>query len=78
MPDLDSISRLLDSSATLGMTWRRDGGYARNDIMGDGGSATVIPAYAGIQKCLIGSMPVFGNTTLDSRLRGNDGKGGLE
>ena len=35
---------------------------------------TVIPAQGGIRKCPIGSMPVFGNTTLDSRLRGNDGR----
>ena len=34
---------------------------------------TVIPAQAGIQKCPIGSMPVFGIAVLDSRLRGNDG-----
>ena len=37
---------------------------------------TVIPAQAGIQECLIGGMPVFGNTILDSRLRGNDGRRG--
>ena len=42
--------------------------------MGEGWRiATVIPAQAGIQKCLIGSRPVFGSTVLDSRLRGNDG-----
>ena len=36
---------------------------------------TVLPAQAGIQKYLMGSMPVFGRTVLDSRLRGNDGRG---
>ena len=35
---------------------------------------TVIPTQAGTQKCPIGSMPVFDNTVLDSRLRGNDGR----
>ena len=37
--------------------------------------STVIPAQAGIQKCLIGSRLGFDNAVLDSRLRGNDGCG---
>ena len=47
MPGFDSISRPLDSSATLGMTYR---GGTRNDIGGGCGPATVIPAQAGIQE----------------------------
>ena len=37
--------------------------------------STVIPAQAGIQKIAAGNWIVFVNTFLDSRLRGNDGRG---
>ena len=70
MPILDSISRFLDSSATLGMTWE-----GRNDI--DEGLRFHYrhSRVRGNPENPAGSMLFFGGTVLDSRLRGNDGCG---
>ena len=63
-PEMESRSGISDSSATLGMTWEiaRPAPYRHSRVSGNPENPD-------------GSMPVFGSALLDSRLRGNDGKG---